>query len=309
VTALRKIKAGQQIDPPLRKVLIVHSSTIRCEQLRGEIDKLPGYSVCADTFSSIEAITAIRRHEPNVVLLDANILLSGDKNMLLLAARQSATVFLLNPNRSSVMCSAFLYDGIKANDFKSLLPAIENRLSRKYRRNRFVPLAGSTTAPIVLGGRRSEIIIYPSDGSAAIEVLDFRTIEWIQQRGPISTFHTTLGEIPTKHALRRFSSQMVKNNFLRLTPMLLINSKAVASIELLLAGEASLTLRSGAKLKVPQCHFKKLMKSLAASNMALKTRPDEIRPIALEKNDAAPEFVQPRRAARIPKTPQVSAVL
>jgi len=60
-------------DESAIKTLIIHRDPLVADSIRTVLSLLPGYDVVADCVSGSEAVEAIARHNPQVILLDIQV--------------------------------------------------------------------------------------------------------------------------------------------------------------------------------------------------------------------------------------------
>jgi DNA-binding LytR/AlgR family response regulator len=98
----------------------------------------------------------------------------------------------------------------------------------------------------------------------ALQVLAVRDIEWVQSDGPLVWVHTAHRAWAQRERMQQLEAQLVPHGFLRVHRSALVRLGAIISFSAIGDREATLGLRSGARVRVARDRVAEVRSALAA---------------------------------------------
>lgn len=245
------------------KILIVDDEPPARAKLRRLLSALPGVEVVGEAGDGAAALALAERLRPDAVLLD--IQMPGLSGLELALA--------LPPQMLCVFCTAFDQYALRAFDLNAvdylLKPFTPERLAETVERLRLrgarqtpsdkprlallsalqqlQPLAGHWWVPARAGG------------GAGLVKLALAEVEWVAAADNYIELHSATASHLDRHTLADFLAHpAVQGRFLRVHRSHAVNPAHIQGLASLARGEAELTLRSGAKLRVSRAYSGRL---------------------------------------------------
>jgi two-component system LytT family response regulator len=229
------------------KTLIVDDEPLARERLRGMLANDPTVEVVGECANVVEAVTAIRFAEPDIVFLDMQM--PGGDGLQVVAQ-------LPEVNRPAIIFATaherFALDAFEVAAVDYLLkPFDRERLQQALRRAREHlrvrsgdELAAPVPEPAFPAG--SERLAFRSDGR--IIFLQPDEIVWAEADDNYVTLHLTTGRLMLRETLTGIETRLGRQRFIRVNRSAIVHLNQIKELQPTLHGDYTVMLRDGTKL-------------------------------------------------------------
>ncbi len=246
-------------------IVVVDDEPLARKGLRLYLDDRDDFNLVAECESGTQALNAITKHDPDVVLLD--IQMPGKDGIDVVKALQGDHMPLI------VFVTAYNHYAIEAFEVKALdyilKPVDPLRLNetldrckqlvvqqrRHNKKGRLLALCESDSNVF-----NEEEMRVGSSSSAEEQILNIRdgknlfrfkyeNIFWIESAGDYICVHTERENAIIKSTLKNLETQLSNSNFLRIHRSTIINTRQVYTVCSLANGEFQIELQNGKKLR------------------------------------------------------------
>jgi DNA-binding LytR/AlgR family response regulator len=258
------------------RVLSVDDEMLALRRIRLLLQGIPNVEHVADASSCADALVAIARTDPDVVLLDikmrdgngfdvidalggrANppivIVVTAFDHFAVQAFHHAVIDYLLKPVERERLAAALARARRLAQDHEAGQRLLE---MQEVIRNLRSEAASRTDSPY-----EREFWIRGGEGFVRVPL---EAIESVSSEDDYVAFHTGTGSHLMRGSLRRFEGRVEPGHFVRVHRRWLVRKSAISEIRTRTLGGAELTLRSGRKTPVGRVYLKQLRSALTGS--------------------------------------------
>ena len=232
------------------RVVMVEDEPLVRERLRGLLSRHADTTLVAECGDGAEAVTTIARERPDIVLLDIQLPeLDGFGVLNALPADERPRVIFVTAYDQYAIAA------FEVNAVDYLLKPVEPaRFDQALDRARLRGLGQATEAELeqLLAlvrkqrGFPDRVVVRTGSAARFVNVPD---IQWIEARGNYLRLHLAQARYLVRETLRDFSARLDPTSFVRIHRSIVVNLRAIASVEPHFHGEYVLTLTSGHRLQ------------------------------------------------------------
>lgn len=256
--------AGVRLRSIRRKarILIVDADPIRCERLRDTTSPEQNFEIIADCFNGLEVLEAVRRHSPDVILLDVNIPHLRALRKLKSVAGRPAIIFVIEQGR--LWCSHATKgphferdlgtEGIQTALSQLDFGAVRANMGVQYK---ILDQLTKTTRD----GSTQRLAFKTGDGITVIETQD---IEWIESDGDYIYLHTRSGLQRVRGAFPAILDKLNCAQFFRVSSRILINVFCLRELKIVPGKPPSVVLDGNRSFPVMRRYVNDLKKMIDA---------------------------------------------
>jgi two-component system LytT family response regulator len=257
------------------RVLIVDDEPVARRGLRREVQRMPGLACIGECATRDEAVTAITRDHPDVVLLDVQLgrVTGFDVIEAVGLERMPLIIFVTAYDRHALRAfDVHAVDYVlKPVDPERLhdalaralrLKALEDESSLVDRVERLLELQKEMVPARANAGGAGRIVV--PDG-ARLALIQVDTIDWIEAFGNHVRLHVGSRQYVLRSTMTRMDQRLGAERFVRIRRSALVNLQAIVSLEPYGKGMFTLTLRSGATLVSSRYHQEGLRRLMRPS--------------------------------------------
>jgi len=252
-------------DESAIKTLIIHRDPLVADSIRNVLGLLSGYEVVADCVSGSEAVEAIARHNPQVILLDLQVPkveMLGTQNLrklnpliLFFVAPQSHLSTRLTKKESEFVLTKFgEEEGLR-------LAAEANRLFSVSARRK-----SQQVLRLFLGKpKNSRAGRFAFKSGRDLVVLDLNEIVSIESSENHSRVHTLVASYESRHSLASLAAGLNPKLFYRVSASAVVNVNFIRELSCAWGMEKFAVLQDGRQLRVTKAYGDHLKKIIDAS--------------------------------------------
>ena len=242
-------------------VLIVDDEKLSRRALRVLLERQPDVRIVAEAADGEEALGLIRKHAPDLVLLDVQMPLLGGLELLarLAPAERPHVVFV----------TAFDQHAIRAFDLHAIdylvKPFSDARFAQAMERakvrvrggnwreaeamlGRLLAQVQTAIGPATKSAPAAERLVVKADGE--MHFIDQKDIRWIEGQGDFVKIHTVRQGVMTRITLQRITDQLDATRFLRIHKSSIVNLAFVRRLKPVMARSLGVELDDGTVLPV-----------------------------------------------------------
>ena len=256
--------AGSRLRNLRRKarILIVDADPIRCERLRDTTSQEQKFEIVADCFNGLEVVEAVRRHSPDVILLDVNVPHLRALRKLKSMAGRPAIIFVIEQGR--LWCS----HAAKGPHFDRSLgtEAMQAALAQLY----FAAVRANIGVQYKIldqltktsrDGSSQRLAFKTGDGITVVETQD---IEWIESDGDYIYLHTRSGLQRVRGAFPAILDKLNCSQFFRVSSRILVNVFCLRELKIVPGKPPSVVLDGNRSFPVMRRYLNDLKKMIDA---------------------------------------------
>lgn len=242
------------------RILVVDDEDLARQRLLSLLAARQDVDVIGECATGSEAVDAIRRQKPDVVLLDVQMPELDGFDVISEIGAQNMPVVIFATAFDEYALDAF---EVGAVDYL-LKPVDEDRLNRtldRAARRIREPSGNETTSQLTALLRRLNVINSSSD-RFAVKVhgkylfLDPNEIYWIQARDDIARVHLADSAYDVREPLSHLEARLPGNTFLRVHRSVIVNTTHIRAAEPFDQGDQLLILRNGKRLTTGRSYRK-----------------------------------------------------
>jgi two-component system, LytTR family, response regulator len=255
-------------DPTMLRALIVDDEPMARRRLKRFLQNASGVSVTDECGDGPTAVTAIRRHQPDIVFLDVQM--PGMNGFEVLRA--------LGTERLPVVIFVTAFDQFALQAFEAqavdylLKPFGEERVrqalarakiflggnaARKRQGEQIARLVGATTAPLPT----SCLLVKRDD---RVLVLRPSEIDWLEADGDYVRLHVGAESHMTRATMAEMERRLRADGFVRIHRSRLVNLNRVKELRPLSRGESVVLLKNGVRLEASYAFLKSMQEQIGA---------------------------------------------
>lgn len=244
------------VSRPLR-VIVADDEPLARRHLVQSLEKIGNVEICAQCCNGVDALAAVERFEPDLLLLD--IQMPGMTGFDL--ARRLPPEFLPRV----IFVTAFDQYAFRAFDINALdyllKPVSQDRLVEalsRYRSGAFVPPEKSYRRKLLSSleslpklNERSTLTVH--DGNQHL-VLEMNLIDYVEAAGNYVCIHYEDDVHVIRQTLKSLTEQLDDSVFIRIHRSTIVNTRQIKAIRPHINGEYMLTLGDGKRVKVSRTY-------------------------------------------------------
>jgi two-component system, LytTR family, response regulator len=244
------------------RILVVDADPIRCERLRDTTSQTESFEIIADCFNGLEVLEAVRRHNPDVILLDINVPHLRSLRKLKSMGGRPAIVFVIEQGR--LWCShatkgphferSLGTDGVRAALAELDFAAVRANIGLQYK---ILDQLTKNTRD----GSSQRLAFKTGDGITVIETQD---IEWIESDGDYIYVHTRSGLQRVRGAFPAILDKLNCAQFFRVSSRILINVFCLRELKIVPGKPPSVVLDGNRTFPVMRRYINDLKKMIDA---------------------------------------------
>jgi two-component system LytT family response regulator len=252
------------------RVLIVDDEPTARRRLKRFLQKAADVELLAECGDGVDAVAAIRKHQPDVVFLDVQMPeMDGFEVLRAIGVEQMpAVIFVTAFDR-------YALQAFEAQALDYLLkPFGEERVQQALERARaFLQGRSSTTLQQQLAGLLratagrdkvpSRLLVKHND---RVLLLKPREIDWIEADGDYVMLHVGQESHLLRSTLTEMEQRLEPEGFVRIHRSRLVNLDRVKEFRPLFQGESVVVLKDGVRLPASETGMKQLQKRLGVAN-------------------------------------------
>ena len=244
------------------RILIVDADPIRCERLRDTVSDDSNFEIVADCFNGLEVLEAVKRHHPDVILLDVTIPHLRALRKLKSMSARPALIFVVESGRlwcSHAVKGPHFERGLGSEGMKTALAQINFALVRSNTSQQYKILDQLTKT--TRDGSSQRLAFKTGDGIVAIEMQD---IEWIESDGDYIYIHTRAGLQRVRGAFPAILDKLNCAQFFRISSRILINVFSLRELRIIPGKPPSVILDGNKSFPVMKRYVNDLKKMIDA---------------------------------------------
>lgn len=244
------------------RILVIDADPIRCERLRDTSFQDESFEIIADCFNGLEVVEAVRRHSPDVILLDVNVPHLRSLRKLKSMAGRPAIIFVVEQGR--LWCShatkgphferSLGTDGVRAALAQLDFASVRANVGLQYK---ILDQLTKNTRD----GSSQRLAFKTGDGIAVIETQD---IEWIESDGDYIYVHTRSGLQRVRGAFPAILDKLNCAQFFRVSSRILINVFCLRELKIVPGKPPSVILDGNRTFPVMRRYINDLKKMIDA---------------------------------------------
>lgn len=249
------------------RVLIVDDEPIARRGLRREIERVPGVVCVGECGTRDEAVSAIVREQPDVVLLDVQ--LGGSSGFDVIESigleLMPLVIFVTAYDRHAlrafeVHAADYVLKPVDPERLHEALAHAQRIAGLDATDTRVERLAALQRATSTQPNRPADRLVVPDGGRLAF--VDVSAIDWIEAFGNHVRIHAGARAYVLRSTLTRMEQRVGNRQFLRVRRSALVNAAAIVTLESYGRGMFSINLRSGASVISSRYHGQALRQYL-----------------------------------------------
>jgi two-component system LytT family response regulator len=241
-------------------ILIVDDENLERQRLRSLLSRRTDFEIIGECSSGAEAVKSIRRHKPDVVLLDVQMPELDGFDVIAEIGAHNMPVVIFATAFDDYAIDAF---EIGAVDYL-LKPVDEERFNRTLDRatQRVRKSEDNTTSAQMTALLRKINSLSSPGGRFAVRVhgkilfLDPAEIYWIQARDDIARVHLAEGAYDVREPLSSLEARLPASSFLRVHRSVIVNTSHIRAAEPFDQGDQMLILRNGKRITTGRSYRK-----------------------------------------------------
>jgi two-component system LytT family response regulator len=244
------------------RILVVDADPIRCERLRDTNFQDDNFEIIADCFNGLEVLEAVRRHSPDVILLDVNVPHLRSLRKLKSMAARPAIIFVIEQGR--LWCShaakgphfdrSLGTDGMRAALTQLDFSSVRANIGLQYK------ILDQLTKNS-RDGSTQRLAFKTGDG---ITVMETQDIEWIESDGDYIYVHTRSGLQRVRGAFPAVLDKLNCSQFFRVSSRILINVFCLRELKIVPGKPPSVVLDGNKSFPVMRRYINDLKKMIDA---------------------------------------------
>ena len=244
------------------RILVIDADPIRCERLSDTSFQDESFEIIADCFNGLEVVEAVRRHSPDVILLDVNVPHLRSLRKLKSMAGRPAIIFVVEQGR--LWCShatkgphferSLGTDGVRAALAQLDFASVRANVGLQYK---ILDQLTKNTRD----GSSQRLAFKTGDGIAVIETQD---IEWIESDGDYIYVHTRSGLQRVRGAFPAILDKLNCAQFFRVSSRILINVFCLRELKIVPGKPPSVILDGNRTFPVMRRYINDLKKMIDA---------------------------------------------
>lgn len=257
-------KPGVRLRSIRRKarILIVDADPIRCERLRDTTAQEQNFEIIADCFNGLEVLEAVRRHSPDVILLDVNVPHLRALRKLKSIAGRPAIIFVIEQGRlwcSHATRGPHFERGLGTEGMQAALSQLDFASVRANIGVQYKILDQLTKT--TRDGSTQRLAFKTGDGITVIETQD---IEWVESDGDYIYLHTRSGLQRVRGAFPAILDKLNCAQFFRVSSRILINVFCLRELKIVPGKPPSVVLDGNRSFPVMRRYVNDLKKMIDA---------------------------------------------
>ena len=244
------------------RILIVDADPIRCERLRDTASHEQKFEIVADCFNGLEVVEAVRRHAPDVILLDVNVPHLRALRKLKSMPGRPAIIFVIEQGR--LWCShaakgphferSLGTEGMQAALAQLDFASVRANIGVQYK---ILDQLTKTSRD----GSSQRLAFKTGDGITVIETQD---IEWIESDGDYIYLHTRSGLQRVRGAFPAILDKLNCAQFFRVSSRILVNVFCLRELKIVPGRPPSVVLDGNQTFPVMRRYLNDLKKMIDA---------------------------------------------
>lgn len=256
-------------EPRDVRVLVVDDEPLARDFLRRVIEELPGVSLVRECADGVEAVEAIREHQPDLVLLDVRMPeVSGFDVISQVDPSEMPEVIFVTAHEEYTL-RAFEVHAldyvVKPFDPERLGQAIEHARRRVVAHGRRFRLPERLDALIeemrdrsaVGGGYARRVTVREDD---TLFFVDLDDVDWIEAAGNYVDLHVGTGTHRVRTSLRGLLDRLDPATFVRIHRSAVVNLGRVQEVRQWFGGDYLAVLETGEELRVSRTYRDRLLR-------------------------------------------------
>jgi two-component system LytT family response regulator len=245
---------------PLRAV-IVDDEPPALALLREYLAEIGGVEVVAECGNGFEAVAAVTRHDPDILLLDIQMPQLSGFEVLEALDREIATVFITAYDEHAVRAFEvhavdYLLKPFSAQRLRLAIARARERSGRAAPAPSSAALAAAARPP---GAMLERIVV--RDG-AAVAVVPVASLDWVEAADDYVVLHAAGRTYRKQQTLGELESQLDPGRFVRAHRSIILSVARVSSFELYAKDSRVAVLADGTKLPVSRSGYARLRQRL-----------------------------------------------
>lgn len=244
------------------RILIVDADPIRCERLRDTTGQEQNFEIIADCFNGLEVLEAVRRHCPDVILLDVNVPHLRALRKLKSVAGRPAIIFVIEQGRlwcSHATRGPHFERGLGTEGMQAALSQLDFVSVRANIGVQYKILDQLTKT--TRDGSTQRLAFKTGDGITVIETQD---IEWVESDGDYIYLHTRSGLQRVRGAFPAILDKLNCAQFFRVSSRILINVFCLRELKIIPGKPPSVVLDGNRSFPVMRRYVNDLKKMIDA---------------------------------------------
>jgi len=251
------------------RTLIVDDEPLARERIGKLLTKEADVEIVGECADGRQALTAIRKHQPDLVFLDVQMPELDGFGVLaqLEAGAMPAVVFVTAHDRFAlrafeVHALDYLLKPFDAERFREALMRARDRLQRQHT-GELTQRIGELLADLKTVAEHQDRLAVKSVGKVLF--LSIEEIDWIEAADNYVNLHVGNESHLHRETMAALESRLPRGKFMRISRSTIVNIERIKELQPLFHGEYAVILRNGTRLTLSRSHREKLNRLLGRS--------------------------------------------